>query len=75
MAEYLRGTDQQQARGQETAKDIAARGDVPIRGVVNFAGGRGGKPNNQPNVNCAPDRLVDAAGVLGRTATVLRLWL
>ena len=53
----------------------ASRGDLPIRGVVNFAGGRGGKHNNLANNNCAPDRLVTAAGTLGKTTKVLSLWL
>jgi dienelactone hydrolase len=53
----------------------ASRGDLPIRGVVNFAGGRGGKHNNLPNNNCAPDRLVAAAGTYGKTTKVPSLWL
>ncbi len=53
----------------------ASRNDLPIRGVVNFAGGRGGKHNNLPNNNCAPDRLVAAAGTYGKTAKVPTLWL
>ena len=53
----------------------ASRGDLPIRGVVNFAGGRGGKKNNLPNNNCAPERLVAAAGTLGKTTRVPTLWL
>ena len=53
----------------------ASRGDLPIRGVVNFAGGRGGKHNNLPNNNCSPDRLVVAAGTYGKTANVPSLWL
>ena len=54
---------------------LASRGDVPVRGVVNFAGGRGGKKDNRPNNNCEPDRLVSAAGKLGKTATIPSLWL
>lgn len=46
----------------------ASRGDLPIRGVVNFAGGRGGKQNDRPHNNCVPDRLVSSAGTFG-TAT------
>jgi dienelactone hydrolase len=54
---------------------LASRADVPIRGVVNFAGGRGGKSKNLPNNNCAPDRLVAAAGTFAKTTTVPSLWL
>lgn len=54
---------------------LASRGDLSIRGIVNFAGGRGGKRNDLPNSNCEPDRLVAAAGTFGKTATVSSLWL
>ena len=53
----------------------ASRGDVPVRGVVNFAGGRGGRIGGIPHNNCDPDGLVQAAGVLGRTARVPTLWI
>lgn len=53
----------------------ASRGDLPIRGVVNFAGGRGGKQRSIANNNCAPDRLVAAAGTFGKTTQVPVLWL
>lgn len=53
----------------------ASRGDLPIRGVVNFAGGRGGKRENVPNDNCAPERLVEAAGALAQASAAPSLWL
>ena len=53
----------------------ASRGDLPIVGVVNFAGGRGGKQHNMANNNCSPERLVEAAGRYGRTVKVPSLWL
>ena len=53
----------------------ASRGDLPIRGVVNFAGGRGGKRQNVPNANCAPERLVEAAGALAQGSAAPSLWL
>jgi hypothetical protein len=37
--------------------------------------GRGGHHNNQPNSNCAPDRLEVAAGTLARGATTPMLWV
>jgi dienelactone hydrolase len=52
----------------------ANRADL-VRGVVNFAGGRGGYQKNQPNNNCSPDRLVAAAGTLGKAAKVPTLWI
>lgn len=54
---------------------LASRGDAPIRGVVNFAGGRGGKIRGIANNNCEPDRLVAAAGTFGKTARVPSIWL
>jgi dienelactone hydrolase len=53
----------------------ASESDLPIRGVVNFAGGRGGRQGGIANNNCAPDRLVAAAGTLGKRAKVPTLWL
>ena len=53
----------------------ASEGDLPIRGVINFAGGRGGKQGGITNNNCAPDRLVAAAGMLGKRTKVPTLWL
>ena len=52
-----------------------SRGNLPVAGVINFAGGRGGKQQNIAHNNCAPDRLVEAAGRLGKTTTVPSLWI
>ncbi len=46
-----------------------------VAAMVNFAGGRGGYKNGQPNSNCTPDRLVEAAGQYGRTARMPTLWV
>jgi dienelactone hydrolase len=51
------------------------RGDLPVRAVVNFAGGRGGKRYGRPRHNCSPEGLVEAAGTLGRSARAPSLWL
>jgi dienelactone hydrolase len=51
------------------------RADLPVRAVVNFAGGRGGKQHGIPHKTCSADRLVEAAGALGRQAAVPSLWL
>jgi dienelactone hydrolase len=53
----------------------ATREDVPIRGVVNFAGGRGGKLHGIPNNNCQPDWLVDDTRKYGKAARVPSLWI
>lgn len=56
---------------------LAFAGGAPsgVAGVVNFAGGRGGRDQNRAGNNCAPDRLVEAAGVFGAAARVPTLWL
>ncbi len=54
---------------------LAARNPKTVSAIVNFAGGRGGRNRGQPGENCAPDRLVAAAGTFGRTARIPTLWL
>jgi dienelactone hydrolase len=54
---------------------MAARPHPAIVGLVNFAGGRGGHRNEQPNANCAPDRLAAAAARFGRGARTPMLWI
>jgi dienelactone hydrolase len=46
-----------------------------LKAVVTFAAGRGGRVDGKPNNNCAPDKLVEAAGELGRTSRVPMLWI
>jgi dienelactone hydrolase len=43
--------------------------------LIDFAGGRGGHHNNNPNSNCAPEALADAAGFYGKTASTPMLWV
>ena len=64
-----------QSAGGWGALALASRNPPEVRAVINFAGGRGGRVNNQPNVNCAPDRLVAAAGRFGATSRIPSLWL
>jgi dienelactone hydrolase len=54
---------------------LAARNPKNVSAIVNFAGGRGGRNRGQADENCAPDRLVAAAGTFGRTARIPTLWL
>jgi len=56
---------------------LAAASQSPraLQAVVNFAGGLGGHSYDEPNRNCAPERLLDAAGTFGRTTRVPTLWL
>jgi dienelactone hydrolase len=46
-----------------------------VRAIITFAAGRGGRVDNKPNNNCAPDKLVEAAAAFGRTSRVPMLWL
>jgi len=64
-----------QSAGGWASLAYAGRYPDGLAAVVNFAGGRGGRRDNQPNVNCSPDRLVAAAGTLGATARVPSLWI
>ncbi|MGY4306373.1 dienelactone hydrolase [Bradyrhizobium sp. USDA 4369] len=46
-----------------------------IRAIITFAAGRGGHVDGKPNNNCAPDKLVEAAGEFGRTSRIPMLWI
>ena len=51
---------------------------VPHPKVLAFivmAGGRGGHEDNEPNKNCHPERLAEAAGHFGATASTPMLWV
>lgn len=53
----------------------ASRNPPGVFGAVNIAGGRGGREGGKADNNCAPERLVAANEVFGRTAKVPTLWL
>jgi dienelactone hydrolase len=46
-----------------------------IAAFINFAGGRGGHRDGQPNDNCSPDALVAAAAALGKQTRQPTLWI
>jgi dienelactone hydrolase len=54
---------------------LAAGDTAGIGAVVNFAGGRGGRVGRRPHNNCAPQKLIEAARVYGRTARIPTLWI
>ena len=64
-----------QSAGGWATLGYASQNPAGIPAMINFAGGRGGHRNNQPNDNCSPANLVKAAGELGRTARVPTLWV
>lgn len=64
-----------QSAGGWATVAYSARNPAGVPAMVNVAGGRGGRNQNLPNNNCAPRKLVDAAGRFGRTARVPSLWI
>ncbi len=46
-----------------------------VAAFVVMAGGRGGHEDNVPNQNCRPERLTEAAGRFGATASTPMLWI
>ncbi|HVZ13173.1 MAG TPA: dienelactone hydrolase family protein [Bauldia sp.] len=54
---------------------LAGRNPPGVKAIVAFAAGRGGHNNDRPLSNCAPDRLVAAAGVFGKSERLPTLWL
>jgi dienelactone hydrolase len=54
---------------------LAASPPAGVAAIVSFAGGRGGRNGGRPNDNCAPDRLVAAAGTFGAGEKLPTLWL
>jgi dienelactone hydrolase len=47
----------------------------PVKAIITFAAGRGGRVDGKPNNNCAPDKLVEAIGAFGRTSRVPMLMM
>jgi len=47
----------------------------PVKAIITFAAGRGGRVDGKPNNNCAPEKLVEATGEFGRTSRVPMLWI
>jgi dienelactone hydrolase len=64
-----------QSAGGWAALALASRAPKGVAAVVNFAGGLGGRSYDQPDNNCAPGRLIAAAGAFGRTSRVPTLWI
>jgi dienelactone hydrolase len=64
-----------QSAGGWAAIALSSRNVPGVRGIIVFAGGRGGRVGGKPNNNCAPDKLVAATGEFGRTARVPSLWI
>jgi dienelactone hydrolase len=64
-----------QSAGGWATLALASRAPVGVRAAINFAGGLGGRSYDQPDNNCAPDRLIATAGEFGRTTRIPTLWI
>jgi dienelactone hydrolase len=64
-----------QSAGGWGALALASRNPPAVSAVINFAGGRGGHSLGEPNTNCAPGRLIAAAGEFGRAVHLPTLWI
>jgi dienelactone hydrolase len=64
-----------QSGGGWGAIALGSQNPEPVRAIIGFAAGRGGRLNGIPNNNCAPDQLVDAVAEFGSTARVPMLWI
>src|SRR5262249_17853912 len=64
-----------QSGGGWGAIALASQNPSSVRAIITFEAGRGCHFNGKPKSNCAPDRLVEAAGQFGRTARIPMLWI
>lgn len=54
---------------------LASAPHPKVAALVAMAGGRGGHQDGVPNRNCHPERLAEAAGLLGATSRTPMLWM
>jgi dienelactone hydrolase len=54
---------------------LASQHYAPLKAVIAFAPGRGGRVNGEANNNCAPDRLIATAREFGDQTRIPSLWL
>jgi dienelactone hydrolase len=64
-----------QSAGGWGALALASQHYSPLKAVVAFAPGRGGRVNGEANRNCAPDRLIAAARQFGEQTRIPSLWI
>ncbi len=53
---------------------LASRNPAEVRGVINFAGGRGAHPSGVRNLVCGEAKLIDAVHAYGKTARIPTVW-
>jgi dienelactone hydrolase len=64
-----------QSAGAWGALALASQHYPPLKAVIAFAPGRGGRIEGEAGHNCAPDRLIAAARQFGERTQVPSLWL
>ena len=64
-----------QSAGGWASIALSSINPAPVKAIVTFAAGRGGRVDGKPNNNCAPDKLVEATGEFGRISRVPMLWI
>jgi len=64
-----------QSGGGWGAVALASRNNQKVHAIIAFAAGRGGRVDGKPDNNCAPDELVNAARVFGKSARTPVLWI
>ncbi|MBR0827566.1 dienelactone hydrolase family protein [Bradyrhizobium manausense] len=64
-----------QSAGGWAAIALSSLNPPPVKAIIIFAAGRGGRVGGKPNNNCAPDKLVEATADFGRTSRVPMLWI
>jgi len=63
-----------QSYGGGTTVAVAARNPAGVVAAINFAGGSGGDPKDNPRNPCGPQRMRQLYAEFGRTAHVPMLW-
>jgi dienelactone hydrolase len=64
-----------QSAGGWASIALSSLNPPPVKAIIVFAAGRGGRVDGKPNNNCGPDRLVETTGEFGRTSRVPMLWI
>lgn len=64
-----------QSAGGWASIALSSLNPPPVKAIITFAAGRGGRVDGKPNNNCNPDRLVETCGEFGRTSRVPMLWI
>ncbi len=64
-----------QSAGGWAAIALSSQNLPSVKAIIAFAAGRGGRVGDEPNNNCAPDKLVEATAKFGHSARVPMLWI